>query len=111
VTDGGTSNDKGWCVTIAHEVTRWADLADVDLLARLVEIRARDAEHLAGLTRAHHAMSGLGGGNVAVRRWSAWRQRWDRAAEYLEGHPVIRILAVFAVPLGVLATVVALTRG
>lgn len=111
VTEGGASNAEGWSVTIAHEVTRWDGLRSADdLLLRLAEIRKRDDQHLAALTRAQHRMGGIEHGAGEGGKEPTRRGRWDRAASYLERHPLIRILGAFAIPLGIVVAILALVK-
>lgn len=114
VTDGGHSNADGWSVTVAHEITRWEGLVDgADLFRRVAEIRARDAEHLAELTRAQHRMSRLDVEPLIAEPHEVVtrRNRWDQLAGYLETHPAIRILAVLGIPLAIVVAIFTLLRG
>lgn len=111
VTDGGVSNAEGWSVTVAHEITRWAGLSDADdLLSRLEKIRRQDDEHLASLTRAKHRMMGLD--DVASEGQANQERpgRLERAARYLEMHPLTRIAVIVGVGLGVVVGIVTLIR-
>jgi hypothetical protein len=111
VTDGGVSNAEGWSVTVAHEITRWAGLRDgEDLLSRLEEVRRQGDKHLAALTSAKHRMVGLHDSSSALDASPVAPGRLERAARYLEKHPVTRIAAIVGLALGVVVAVVSLIR-
>jgi len=109
VTDGGYSNEEGWSVTVAHEITRWDGLLDgEDLLSRLSKIRSEGEQHMAALTRAKQRMIRLD--DVADHEDEKVLSRWDRLANYLETHPVIRILAVLGIPIALVVGIVSLIK-
>ena len=107
VTDGGSSNVEGWSVTIAHEVTRWEGLAGTDdLLERLQRLKQEGEEHLAALSDAISPL--IHPPSLTSESTEAQLRRSERIARYLESHPWIRIVAITAVPLGVVIGIVSL---